>query len=349
MKHNKPNNIVRRVLFSAGVLLYHLGLARVVIALNARRVRAVLYHAVEPSSTDWTKGLGVRVTPEEFSANLDYFKKYYNVVSVSDVIEKTVRNPLIITFDDGYQSVFDHAAPALAERNLPATVYLISRAVNGRLVWVNLLTRALHHAPEKTREVLSSIPELASANTQREILRTVQEEFEPAAIENVCQKILTAFPRAELEPEKALYMDPESLRAAHKLGLRFGFHTRDHYNLAQCSPEDLLTQLDSSDIAEFLDSNSFAYPFGYFNEHAIKCVERNGYQSVMTVGNLNRRYCDLHLDRVDVFTDNPAHVFASIEIVEPIISLIRRLVLTVKGRYNTRAPASTANTTASTR
>jgi len=147
-----------------------------------------------------------------------------------------------------------------------------------------------------------------------------------------------------------MYMNRDCINSLRSSGISFGFHTRDHYNMGLCSPEDLNTQLDCSDIKDVLDSDSFAYPFGYFNEHAIKCVEAEGYQRIMTVGNNNRRYCDLHLDRIEVFTANPAHVFAHIEIVEPIISLVRRMVLTMKGRYNTRAPASTSSrASASTR
>jgi len=346
MKHNQPNNLIRQLLFGFGVLLYRIGLARVVIGLTPRRVRALLYHAVEPTTNDWTEGLGVNVTPEEFAANLDYFQTYYNVVDVMDLVsDEKLRRPLVITFDDGYQSVFDHAAPALVSRNMPATVYLISRAVNGELVWVNLLNRALHHAPEATRQVTASIPKLAAANTNREILRTVQEDFEPAAIELLCTKILEAVPLAELEPPTPLYMNRESIQSLQSQNIHFGFHTRDHYNMGLCSREDVVTQLDKSEVEEVLDSDSFAYPFGYFNEHAIQCVEADGYQRIMTVGNNNRRFCTHHLDRIEVFTDNPAHVFAHIEVVEPIISVVRRLVLTMKGRYNTRAPSSTSSTT----
>jgi len=347
MKHNQPNNLIRKLLFSVGVLLFHLGLARVIIALNSRRIRALLYHAVEPTSNDWTEGLGVNVTPEEFASNLDYFQKFYNVIDVTEVANgKVPDRPLVITFDDGYHSVFEHAGPALKERNLPATVYLISRAVNGELVWVNLLNRALRHAPEKVRAILQTVPQLATANTNQAVIRTIQEEFDPAAIESLCEKIRAAIPAAELMPDFPLYMDREHIRMSRQHGMRFGFHTRDHYNIRLCSREDMAAQLNASELADVLDSHTFAYPFGYFNEQAMNSVLADGYQRIMTVGNNNRRYSNRHLDRIELFTDNPAHVFAHIEIVEPIISVARRIVLKMKGRYNTRAPSSTSSPTA---
>ena len=344
MKYNQPNNWIRKSLFGLGIFLYRVGLANAVISLSSNRVRALLYHAVDPKTTDWTEGLGVNVTPEEFAANLDFFKAYYNVIDVMDTVaDELPKRPLVITFDDGYQSVADYAAPALIERAMPATVYLISRADNGELVWVNLLNRALRHDPEKAFEVTRTIPELANKNTSEEVMRTVQEEFRPQAIEALCEKLVAKLSLDELTPDEPLYMSRETIQALQKQNIHFGFHTKDHFNMSLCAQDDLAKQLDSANIADCMDSDSFAYPFGYFNQQAVEQVESKDYHRIMTVGNNNARFSALHTDRIEVFTANPAQVFAHIEVVEPVISLLRRIVLTVKGSYNTHAPTSTAH------
>ena len=340
MKNFRPKKYIRKILFGLGVVLYRLGLARVVIGLSPQRLRAMLYHAVEPSTSDWTGGLGVNVTPKEFAANLDYFQKHYNVVDVMDAAgEKMPRCPLVITFDDGYQSVATHAAPALIERSMPATVYLISRAVNGQLVWVNLLNRALNHAPEKMQELIQSIPELAHTKSDKEIIRTVQTEFLPAQIESLCEKVLAAIPQQELESPEPLYMSRETIASLQEQNIHFGFHSRDHFNMRLCSRDDIVSQLETSDLQDCLDSDSFAYPFGYFNKDAINCLEADGYRQIMTVGNNNRRFCKSHLDRIEVFTANPAHVFSQVEVVEPVMSALRRVVLRLKGKYHNGEPS----------
>ena len=267
-------------------------------------------------------------------------------IDVMDAVSETrPRCSLVITFDDGYQSVATHAAPALIQRSMPATIYLITRAVDGELVWVNLLNRALNHAPERVREVARSIPELAEAKTDREIIRTVQVKFTPAQIVSLCEKVEAAIPAEELEPPEPLYMNRETILSLQQQDIHFGFHTRDHFNMSLCSREDIVSQLDKKDLEDCLDSDSFAYPFGYFNEEAIHCLESDGYQRIMTVGNNNKRFCRAHLDRIEVFTANPAHVFSTIEVVEPVISNIRRIVLTLKGRYNTRESSHSASET----
>lgn len=344
MKDNQPNNLIRKTLLGFGIVLYRMGLARAVISLSSNRVRALLYHAVDPATTDWTEGLGVNVTPEEFTANLDYFKSHYNVIDVMDTAsDKLPKHPLVITFDDGYQSVADYAAPALIERSMPATVYLISRAVNGELVWVNLLNRALRHEPEKTFEITRAIPELADKNTTKDVMQTVQEAFPPAAIESLCEKLIAALSLDVLTPDEPLYMSRETINQLQTQNIHFGFHTKDHFNMSLCTQDDLKTQLDSTNITDCLDSDSFAYPFGYFNQQAVKHVETKNYHRIMTVGNNNARFSALHTDRIEVFTASPARVFAQIEVVEPVISMLRRIVLRVKGGYNTHAPKSTAH------
>lgn len=45
------------------------------------------------------------------------------------------KKPVIITFDDGYQSVWDHAKPVLDQANFTATVFLVSQAIGKRNIW----------------------------------------------------------------------------------------------------------------------------------------------------------------------------------------------------------------------
>ena len=99
MNFNQPKKSFRQLLFGFGVLLYRFGLARLVIGLSPNRLRAMLYHAVEPRTNDWTEGLGVNVTPEEFAANLDYFQKYYNARNCQLFISGRVTDEVIQLLD----------------------------------------------------------------------------------------------------------------------------------------------------------------------------------------------------------------------------------------------------------
>lgn len=329
--YNEPNNLPRSLLLKAGIVIYRLGLAKHVLALSKNRVRALLYHAVESHESSYTQRLGVSVSPAMFDANLAYFAKYYNVVSVSQLGKKDLPpNPLVITFDDGYKSVHENAFPLLKKHRLPACIYLISRAVDNNLVWVNELNWALLEHREEALQVCHEFPDLLGLQSRDQIISVVQNQFGPKDIKHLSKRL-----RANIafEEQHNLYASRDDIKEMSEDDISFGFHTRDHFNLRNCAGGDLTEQLDSSSIDELLDQTSFAYPFGYFSTEAVQGVCNSGYQRIMTVGNNNNRYSAKHLDRIEVFSADPAVVFAKIEIVEPTIGMLRGWIMNFR---NTR-------------
>ena len=134
-------------LVSARILALLLGLG---LTLGASAVRAadsaviLMYHHVDhgtPSSTS--------VTPERFAEHLDYLEREgFAVLPLRRVLEalragdglpdKTVA----LTFDDGYISVLEQAAPLLKEKGWPFTVFVstdyVDRGYGNYLSWDQL-------------------------------------------------------------------------------------------------------------------------------------------------------------------------------------------------------------------
>ncbi len=330
MSSDRPKNLLRTSLTVLGIALYRLGLARPIISLSKNRVRAMLYHAVEDKKNSFTHGLNVSVSPHAFSANLDYFKQFYNVIPVSQLhITPLPKNPLVITFDDGYHSVYEHAVPALHEREMSACIYLISRAVRGDLVWVNLVNYTLRQHPKRTANVLQSIASFADTHP-RDVIAQLQSDSRPEEIAEVYDALMREFPELS---GSGLYASVDEIHEMIEKGIEFGFHTADHFNLQNCNSEEIAAQLDAGEVKALLSNDTFAYPFGYYNQNAIDQLDAQNYETVMTVGNNNNMSYNKHLDRVEVFTSDPAKVFAQLEIVEPLVSWLRRKLL--------RSPAQT--------
>jgi poly-beta-1,6-N-acetyl-D-glucosamine N-deacetylase len=90
------------------------------------KVAVITYHhldAVESSVT---------ITPDRFKSHLEALKNNgFQVISVEDFVDflqkkKTVPpNAVVITFDDGYESVYKYAYPILKSEGMTATVFLI--------------------------------------------------------------------------------------------------------------------------------------------------------------------------------------------------------------------------------
>lgn len=82
---------------------------------------------------------GQYVAPRLFRSQLDYLTaRGWRNVRISESIrpdDPSDGSRFAVTFDDGYLSVYEHACPALAERSMTATVYVVAGAVGGINEW----------------------------------------------------------------------------------------------------------------------------------------------------------------------------------------------------------------------
>lgn len=101
----------------------------------------LLYHHVSESTPPSTS-----VTPDIFRQHLDYLSTNgFNVIALNQLLSSGLSgkplpdNAIAITFDDAYLSVFTEAAPMLAERGWPFTLFLASQplddGVQGYMSW----------------------------------------------------------------------------------------------------------------------------------------------------------------------------------------------------------------------
>ncbi|WP_052488032.1 polysaccharide deacetylase family protein [Gordoniibacillus kamchatkensis] len=90
------------------------------------KVAVLTYHHLDPKESSIT------ITPERFKAHLETLRNHgFRVISVEDFVDFLQKkkpvppNAVVITFDDGYESVYKYAYPLLKQENMTATVFLI--------------------------------------------------------------------------------------------------------------------------------------------------------------------------------------------------------------------------------
>ncbi|MHB9861071.1 polysaccharide deacetylase family protein [Streptomyces sp. YIM S03343] len=101
------------------------------------RIPILNYHCISDDPAPWIAKW--TVTPGDFERHLDLIlASDRTVVPVSHLAEAFAgrrplpRNPLAITFDDGFADFADIAAPALADRHLRCTFYAATGSLEGR-------------------------------------------------------------------------------------------------------------------------------------------------------------------------------------------------------------------------
>lgn len=320
----KAVRALHTLLRASGVCLYHLGLARFIINLSPDRIRTLLYHAVEDQPGSHTAGLGMSISPEVFSRHLDYYQRHYNIVSMKELVQGRERPCMaVLTFDDGYASVAENAVPALEKRGIPATIYLIGKAVRGGMVWVNQLNHALNRYPQMTMTLIQSMPGLANV-AREDVIHHVQTTFPPPMIEQLMARLEEQLPPAASASQ--LFLTPEQINDLKTRGISFGFHSNDHYNLRLCNEQSLRQQLDSSDIDALLDSRTFAYPFGYCGDREADRLEARGFKRTMLVQEDTPHPRKSNLMRSEPAGKSAARVFAQLEVEEPVVRWLHKVL-----------------------
>lgn len=100
----------------------------------------LMYHKVSPYSAHG--GPGLRVTPEAFRRQMKYlYKRGYNTVSLNQLTdywqgkETLPSQPIVITFDDGYEDNYLFAFPVLQKYNYSATIFLVYNNIGEYNSW----------------------------------------------------------------------------------------------------------------------------------------------------------------------------------------------------------------------
>lgn len=90
------------------------------------QVAVLLYHNLDLHEN------GITITPKRFKEHLDMLQeKGYQVIDLNTLHEylrgraAVPPNAVVITFDDGYRSVYQYAYPLLKEKGMPAALFVI--------------------------------------------------------------------------------------------------------------------------------------------------------------------------------------------------------------------------------
>ena len=108
--------------------------------LNRRKVTILSYHSVidsdEPVCPDPHKQ---HIPLRLFQKHLDFLQHHHTVVSLEDFLRARREHrhlpnySVVLTFEDGFEDFYTVAAAQLTERQLPATVFVITDRAGGRL------------------------------------------------------------------------------------------------------------------------------------------------------------------------------------------------------------------------
>lgn len=316
---------------------FHVGLFRLVQHLVRRRQAIILtFHRFSESGAGPSRGMSIR----RFAESMEYLTRHYRVVALGTMTEELSRGVVrpytaAVTVDDGYEEVFTLAAPVLRRYGIPASLFVISDFIDGRLwPWTDRVDFVFARAPRdrltfehrgslhlldlraerdrrQAREQWLEHIKRLSADERDELLERIAEA---AGIE------IPVAPPAEYRP-----MTWTQLGALAGQGFDIGAHTRTHPILSRVGPEQLRAEIEGCKALMEqrlrLPVRHFAYPNGRSEDYtpeAVAAVAKAGYLAAVTTvpGGNTPATSRFELRRVAARPENLAHFVQSVAGVE---------------------------------
>ena len=131
---NKRRGRWVKLIVSLGLLILYRPISDSWYKLKGRHpIRFFTFHRVTNLCRD-----GMTVSPDIFAKQIKYILKHYKVISAREAIEllsdgKSLRYPYaVITFDDGYSSVFNSAFPIMKQAGVTGCCFVSTDLVNSK-------------------------------------------------------------------------------------------------------------------------------------------------------------------------------------------------------------------------
>lgn len=233
----------------------------------------------------------ISATPEQFKTQIEYVKRYFNVVSFKDVINhidgKKIlpKRPIIITFDDGHYDNYSNAFPILKSLDVPATIFLSTGYIGSDdIFWFDWVAYIIYRT-NKLSFSLADNTEYNIGNTvesRREITEQVLEYLKSvpnASRLQIINDLTTKLDVSLLDADKSLSscLNWQQVIEMYSNGIEFGSHTISHPILSRLKSTELKEEIVKSkkDIEKQLsiDVDTIAYPVGGSSEYDTNVID----------------------------------------------------------------------------
>lgn len=255
---------VKQTLFSVGY--YHQRLAQI----SFSGIAVLCYHGVR-ALREMTPFDELHVTSATFERHCRFLSDSCNPISLHDLraaragLRPLPPRPVIITFDDGYRGVLDHALPSLEQHGVPAAVFACADPVlRSHHFWFDVLWR-------RDGEAAVLRARKSAFATWRALIESIDMSADPS------------------EQHRPMTLAELRRLAASPL-IEIGGHTLSHPTLA-LAPADEQRREIAGCRAALQDAlgiavDSFAYPYGVpahdYVDETVTAVRNAGFDLAFT-------------------------------------------------------------------
>ena len=249
----------------------------------------LIYHS-SFSEKNKTNSFIHNITPKNILTQISFLSNFYNIVPIDNIFDdESKENKLSITFDDGYENLFDLILPELANKKIPSTVFLIGNSFNNKAFWREKITYLLEDCKlfMKFKSQYNNY-----FNYEMNYLNFFKDsksyKFNSFKLDKYLDEF---FINENIEIETNLLSDSNKLIDSDYI--YYGNHTFNHYVLSTLSYQKQYEEIHKNQI--YLNSlklnttKVFAFPFGMYtdyNDESISILNELGIDRVLLNNNL---------------------------------------------------------------
>jgi peptidoglycan/xylan/chitin deacetylase (PgdA/CDA1 family) len=270
------------------------GLLRWLRWRSSSGVTILMYHKVLPRQAASRYPMrNLVVDTDSFDQQIAWLADHFDVLPVRQAMERldggraesgrTERPLACVTFDDGYQDNFNHAAPILESHGLRGTFYVATDFVCGTAFWFDLAAAAWESDSANTlRQAVIAVPELreqlsgvSTLDAWLSILKRVRPELRDLALAGLSKSIVS---------DREIYgaMTSDQICKLSRRGHEIGAHSVTHAILTQLDDAALRIELDQSRSTLFewtgVRIDGVCYPNGNYDDRVVAAARTAGYR-----------------------------------------------------------------------
>ena len=245
------------------------------------------------------------IARDRFISQMLYVKRHFTVVPLSQALDLAVSRkkpvlPLLsITFDDGFQNVYDNAFPVLKELGLPATVFLVTSLTDtDNTIWYCTLNHAFSETNMRSMVWRDRRFDLTNPGNRVHACLTLQGILKEMPHDVLVREVDGIISSLGFDPGRGLpknspfrILSSRDIQQMHKSGfIEFGAHTHTHSILSLLTEEaqerEIRSSIDRVCAITGKQCTLFSYPNGEagdFGENTRDLLIRNNIYCSVTM------------------------------------------------------------------